>query len=252
LPAIEIETSDKKDCAKCGGAVALNSSYCNHCGARQYGANVNSSENNWRLLKQAALFFAIDIFICCLCKFADAFKTLSWFVLLDILMAISAVVFFAINWAENKTLLIWRNFSWQKVSAYATIAVAASFLVHYSVGWLNVVIYSKDESYYAFAKGNLFGEIFVIFFTAVMPALFEELGYRGYLLQTLLKVADPEQAVYISAFIFAIIHMSFISLFWLIPFALFLGFVRLKEGTLWYGILIHFCFNLTACMFELL
>jgi len=85
-----------------------------------------------------------------------------------------------------------------------------------------------------------------------MPALFEELGYRGYMLQTLLKVAEPDQAIYISAFLFAIIHMSFISLFWLIPFALFLGFVRIKEGTLWYGILIHFCFNLTACMFELL
>jgi len=85
-----------------------------------------------------------------------------------------------------------------------------------------------------------------------MPALFEELGYRGYLLQTLLKVADKEQAIYISAFLFAIIHMSFISLFWLIPFALFLGFVRTKENTLWYGVSIHFCFNLTACLFDFL
>ena len=252
LLAGDIKTLEKSICNKCAGVVALNSSYCNHCGARQFGANVNSAENNWRLLKQAALFYAIDILICCFCKFVDAFETLSWFVLLDVLAAITTVIFFAINWTENKALMVWRNFSWQKVSAYAAIAVAASVLVHYSVGWLNVVIYSKDEHYFEYAKGNLLGVVFVIFFTAVMPALFEELGYRGYLLQALLKVAGPEQAVYISAFLFAIIHMSFISLFWLIPFALFLGFVRIKEGTLWYGILIHFCFNLTACMFELL
>jgi membrane protease YdiL (CAAX protease family) len=252
LSAIDIQVTEKRACTKCGEPVALNGNFCNRCGAKQYRRTINSSENNWRLLKQAALFFSIDIFICCLCKFADAFKSLSWFVLLDVLAAIITVVFFAINWTENKALLIWRNFSWQKVSAYAAIAVAASFLVHYSVGWLNVVIYSKDEHYFDFVNGNLFGEIFVIFFTAIMPALFEELGYRGYMLQTLLKVAEPDQAIYISAFLFAIIHMSFISLFWLIPFALFLGFVRIKEGTLWYGILIHFCFNLTACMFELL
>jgi membrane protease YdiL (CAAX protease family) len=252
LTESNLQFSENKACNQCGGLIVHDGRFCNHCGARQYGANVNSSENNWGLLKQAALFYAIDIFTCCLCRFVDAFKTISWYVLLDVFAAITTVVFFAINWTENKTLLVWRNFSWQKVAAYAAIAVAASFLVHYSVGWLNVVIYSKDESYYAFAKGNLFAEIFVIFFTAVMPALFEELGYRGYVLQTLLKVADPDQAIYISAFIFAIIHMSFVSLFWLIPFALFLGFVRIKEGTLWYGILIHFCFNLTACMFELL
>jgi membrane protease YdiL (CAAX protease family) len=251
LDTIDSEISDKKPCIQCGTLIALNGRFCNNCGARQSG-EISSSENKWGLLKQAGLFFAIDIIACVLAKFAGVFDTFSWALFFDLLMAVSAIVFFAINWAENKSLLIWRNFSWQKLAAYAAIAISAQCVVHYSVGWLNIVIYSRDEHYFQLLKGNLFAEFLVIFFTAVMPALFEELGYRGYLLQTLLKVADREQAVYISAFLFAIIHMSFISLFWLIPFALFLGFVRLKEETLWYGILIHFCFNLTACLFDFL
>ena len=91
----------------------------------------------------------------------------------------------------------------------------------------------------------------MIFFVAVMPALFEELGYRGFLLQKLLQVVDKRQAIFISAFMFSIMHISFISLFWLFPFALFLAYIRFKENTLWYGVVFHFTFNLTVCLSEL-
>ena len=248
----DTENTEKTPCIQCGTLIALNGRFCNNCGARQSAEVFNSFENKWSLLKQAALFFSIDIVACCLAKFAHAFDTLSWSLFIDITMAVAAVFFFSINWTENKTLLIWHHFSWQKLAAYAAIGMGGSFLVHYLVGWLNLVIYSKDENYFQLLKGNLFIDFLVISFTAVMPALFEELGFRGYLLQTLLKVTDKEQAVYISAFLFAIIHMSFISLFWLIPFALFLSFVRIKENTVWYGVFFHFVFNLTGCLFELL
>jgi uncharacterized protein len=252
LEDITDEIPDKKTCAQCGSLIALNGRFCNHCGAKQVKTNTHSTVNHWGLLQQAGLFYAIDIVVCALASFVEALKTFSFFLFSDITMAISAVLFFCLDWRETKKLLVWRNFSWQKMAAYAAIAMAAQIVVHYSVGWLNVVVYSKDEDYYHYLKnGNISGAGLVVFFTAVAPALFEELGYRGYLLQTLLKITDKEQAVYISAFLFAIIHMSFISLFWLIPFALFLGFVRMKENTLWYGILIHFCFNLTACIFDI-
>jgi membrane protease YdiL (CAAX protease family) len=252
LPDNEIEVPDKKPCVQCGVLIALNGRFCNSCGARQSGETTISSQNMWLLLKQAALFYSIDIVVCALASFVAFFETISWLLFFDLVMAISAIVFFGLNWQENKKLFLWKSFSWQKLAAYAAIAMSAQFLVHYAVDWLNIVIYSKDEHYFEIFKGNILAEAFLIFFTAVMPALFEELGYRGYLLQTLLRVADKEQAIYISAFLFAIIHMSFISLFWLIPFALFLGFVRIKENTLWYGVFFHFCFNLTACLFAFL
>ena len=85
-----------------------------------------------------------------------------------------------------------------------------------------------------------------------MPAIFEELGFRGFLLSNLLKITEVDQAVYVSAFLFAIIHLSFISLFWLIPFALFLGFTRIKEQTIWYGVIFHFTFNCTSEILSLL
>jgi membrane protease YdiL (CAAX protease family) len=252
LLPVDDELPDKKSCIQCGKLIQQNRDFCNQCGARQSVQNSTKPVNSWGLLQQAGLFFGIDIVVCALAQFVDALKTFSFFLFSDIIMAISAVLFFCINWKENKILLTWHNFSWQKLAAYGAIAIAGQVLVHYSVDWLNLVVYSKDEDYVQHLNGNFLGAFFVVFFTAVMPAIFEELGYRGYLLQTLLKIADKEQAIYITSFLFAFIHMSFISLFWLIPFALFLGFVRIKENTLWYGVFFHFCFNLTACIFQLL
>lgn len=241
----------KKICLKCGASIDLKSKFCGVCGGRQNEESEKLFEKKWVLVKQAALFYVILISICAASNFIDYFQTLGWLLFIEGTMAIITVSFFLYNWADNKTILVWRKFSFQKLCAYGFIAVAASFFVHYSVGWLNVTIYNKQDEYYTFLKGNILGEFIFIFFIAVMPALFEELGFRGYMLQTLLKISDAEQALYISAFLFAILHMSFISLFWLIPFALLLGLVRLSENTLWYGVIMHFFFNLTACLFML-
>jgi membrane protease YdiL (CAAX protease family) len=243
--------ADKKPCIKCGALILPQTRFCNNCGSAQ-AAQIASSANKWLLLQQAAIFYAIYIIVCSLGNFVDIFKSLGWSLVIEVIIAGTAVIFFAYNWAENKQVLRWPNFSIQKLSAYCGLAMLGSFLVHYSVGWLNITIFSKEEHYYSFFAGS-YGAIFlVIFLTAVLHALFEELGFRGYLLQVLLKVADNEQAIYVSSFLFAIIHLSFVSLFWLIPFALFVGRMRIRENTIWYGIFFHFCFNLTACLFELL
>jgi len=246
----DIETAERQICVKCGALIAKEHRFCKSCGARQSAEKPEESDNKWALFKQVAFFYSIYIGVCGLVSFTHIFNTILLFVSVEVVLAGTAVAFFAYNWAENKKLLVWRNFSWQKLAAYGAIAVAGSFLVHYSVGWLNVTIFSRDEQYYSIFAGTKGAAFYIVFFTAVTPALFEELAFRGYLLQTLLKIADTEQAVYVSAFLFAIIHLSFISLFWLIPFALFIGFVRIKENTFWYGVFFHFCFNLTGCLFA--
>lgn len=250
--AEDLEIPEQKPCVSCGAPIDLNNKFCKNCGIRQSDEDIHWLEKKWSLLKQASLFYLIYIGLCALSRFTDAFETIPWFLFLEVVLAGTAVIFFALNWAENKQLLIWRNFSWQKLAAYAAIAITGAFLVHYSVNWLNITVFSRDDHYYSIFAGSRGASFLIILCTAVTPALFEELGFRGYLLQTLIKVTDKEQAVYISAFLFAIIHLSLVSLFWLIPFALFIGYVRIKENTLWYGVFFHFCFNLTACLFELL
>ena len=168
------------------------------------------------------------------------------------MLAIIAVTFFCANWSKNKRLLKWSHFSLLKLISFCGLAIISSVIVSFVVGLLNESLFSKEFSYYAFYSKYAYAKFLMVFFIAVVPALFEELAYRGFLLEKLLQVVDKKQAIFISSFLFAIMHMSFISLFWLFPFALVLGIVRVKEETIWYGISIHFCFNLTACLLEFL
>lgn len=239
-------------CIQCGAVNTIEVRFCSSCGSRQSEIQSANNNNTWFLLKQGALFYGLYILICALSTFVGYFKTLGWSLVIEFLIAGVAVLFFAYNWDDCKKLLRWPSFSWQKLAAYCALAMLCGIVVHYSVGWLNVTVFRSDYNYYPAFKDLPGGRFLFIFFIAVTPAMFEELGFRGYLLQSLLNIADTGQAVFISAFLFAIIHLSFLSLFWLIPFALFLGYTRVRENTIWYGIFIHFCFNLTACLFELL
>lgn len=241
-----------QSCISCNEPIVIESRFCKHCGHIQNDYSNEISEQKWHNIKQVALFFIFDTAICSVGSFIHYFKTLGWSIVFDALLAIVAVTFFCNNWSTNKPILAWRNFSILKLFAYCALAVIGSFVVSSIVGWLNHTLFSKELSYYAFYKANKYGKELMIFFVAVMPAIFEELGYRGFVLEKLLLIVDRKQAIFITAFLFAIMHMSFISLFWLIPFALLLAYIRVKENTLWYGVLIHFCFNFTVCIIELL
>lgn len=246
------QATETLHCIQCGASNAVNVKFCSTCGHRQENKGTDQTAHNWQLLKQAALFYSVYIIACALSSFIDYFKTIGWFLIIEIVIAGTAVLFFTYNWSDCKKLLRWPSFSFQKLTGYGAIAMTCALLIHYVATWINVTVFSRDYYYYSIFADSPGATYLIIFFTAVTPALFEELGFRGYLLQSLLNIADTGQAVFISAFLFAIIHLNFISLFWLIPFALFLGYVRIKENTIWYGVFFHFCFNLTACLFELL
>jgi len=239
-------------CGNCNEPINSGSRFCSHCGCSIIENAEGTTEEKWNAIKQAALFFMIHAVACCLLSFVDYFHAFTWSIVFDILLAAASVIFFVINWSKLKSVLVWRNFSILKLLGYCAIAFGASLVVNFIVGWLNRSLFSTDYSYYEFYASHRHSIALAIFFVAVMPALFEELGYRGFLLGKLMLVTDEKQSIFISSFVFAIMHRSFISLFWLIPFALWLGYIRTKENTLWYGACIHFCFNFTAVMLEII
>ncbi len=222
---IEQDAAMFKNCIRCNNLNLLlpRSRFCKHCGFAQNEHDIVESEQKWPNIKQVALFFAFDAIICAVASFVDFFKTLGWSVAFDAILAVIAVTFFCDNWSRNKLFLVWRNFSPLKLLSYCAAAIIGSVIVNVLVVWLNHALFSEEISYYIFYATHAYGKELMIFFVAVMPALFEELAYRGFVLEKLLQVVDKKQAIFISAFLFAIMHMSFISLFWLIPFALLFG-----------------------------
>lgn len=90
---------------------------------------------------------------------------------------------------------------------------------------------------------GLLGNLLVI---ALIPAIGEELTFRGVLQQALTKRCNPHVAIVLSAFIFSFIHFQFYGFLPRMFLGLILGYMFYYSGSLWTSILMHFINNGTA------
>ncbi|WP_316768563.1 CPBP family intramembrane glutamic endopeptidase [Pedobacter frigiditerrae] len=247
---MEIETTETKFCSNCSSEILANKNFCRNCGQAQSELDVRFQSNRKQILQQIALFFAIEIIVCVSAILIEE-QTIAISLFLDFVMAITAVLFFAYNWQENKFLLKWPGFSLKKLLGLVLVTVLASYIVQFLVGHLNRLIFNDDYTFYYTYAFHEYGNYIMIISVALFPALFEELAYRGFLMQKLLNIVDEKEAIYITSILFFFIHFSMISFFWMLPFALLLAYVRVKSNTLWNGVVLHFFFNLTACLVEI-
>ena len=78
----------------------------------------------------------------------------------------------------------------------------------------------------------------------ILPAVFEELLFRGVIQNVLTKwFKGPWAAILVTAFIFSIIHMSFYGFFVRFALGIILGLVFYYSGSLWLAIIFHFLYN---------
>jgi membrane protease YdiL (CAAX protease family) len=78
---------------------------------------------------------------------------------------------------------------------------------------------------------------------AVLPAVFEELAFRGVILARLVVVFGPWFALVLQAAMFSVMHADGVYLLPHFAFGCLTGFLRLAAGALWPCMLLHFVWN---------
>src|SRR5581483_3136347 len=78
---------------------------------------------------------------------------------------------------------------------------------------------------------------------AVLPAVCEELAFRGFILTGLRRRFRPETAVVISSFLFAVSHLNVFQLVPTFVLGLLLGVLALRAGSVWPGMAYHLVHN---------
>ena len=244
------EITDAYHCMHCNQLVAAEARYCNHCGVLQAVPDIEDAVQKQQRLVSLAIFFGVHLAICLISNFTGYTRGLVPLLIVDGVLSIFTLLYVVLFRGELKKLFRWKSFSVAKIASYAATAVIGAIVVNYAVKWLNKTIFDTESYYYSAFSHLKYAKLVTIVTVALQPAIFEELAFRGVMQEGLNKVTDTKQAIFISAFLFTLLHMSFISFFWLMPFALWLGYTRMKEETIWYGVIIHFCFNTTACFLE--
>ena len=97
--------------------------------------------------------------------------------------------------------------------------------------------------------GMMFVNLFVM---ALLPAVGEEMMFRGWLQRVLGKRVNYHTAIWVSAFVFSVIHFQFYGFIPRMLIGAALGYLYCYTGSLWAPIIAHFTNNAAAVVFAFL
>lgn len=87
------------------------------------------------------------------------------------------------------------------------------------------------------------GMLLNLLIIALIPAVGEELTFRGLLQQSLTRKMNPHVAIFLSAAVFSFIHFQFYGFLPRMFLGLLLGYMFYVSGSLWTSIVMHFVNN---------
>jgi membrane protease YdiL (CAAX protease family) len=243
-------------CRTCGAAWESDWDNCRACAARTVAAPGRGAEqyreDRGRVKSAVCLYFAllmVSIIMIVVVLANDGHVTVGIDFTAQIAMSLITVGWCVVQWRDVTPLL--------RKSAppvYFLIAAGAA-VVTFIVASLIVKSLSKFtgmvELHYdtPFKEAKL-GVGWIILSICVQPAIFEELAFRGAIFGALERVLGGNEALLVSALMFAILHLSIPSIPHLFLLALVLGWLRMRTGSIFPCMLMHFSHNLLVVVAE--
>lgn len=137
--------------------------------------------------------------------------------------------------------------------AFLIVLVAQPLIM--LLAWLNLQ-FPFSESYLGFEQAQLdmienylrsdHVFLFTLFHVAVVPAICEELLFRGYVLRNFEKSMIPIVAIIVSGLLFGIYHIRLTQLIPLSVLGMLLAWMTMRTGSIWPAIVAHFANNASA------
>ncbi len=139
--------------------------------------------------------------------------------------------------------LTWRDWA---LTVATFVAIAASteawfFLATYVFDTIEMLQPFRDHGWPAWSA---------VVLIVVCPAVFEEIAFRGFLLERLTPLLGRRDALLLQGALFAILHMSPVVFPSHFVIGLALGWLRLRTGSLLPCMLVHGAWNLTVLLQE--
>lgn len=237
-------------CTYCGHGQKEYFKFCSKCGKRN-STTIKSEEKskreyllNMRYLGAYVLISTLLLLTVALTN--DTFETLviwtACFAVIDLVFALLQPSVW--NYLKIKAIKV------APVLSIIAICIATGIFVSWSIDHISLMLFEETEGYmptFYHLENPLF---YSILFTAVFPAVFEELAFRGFVFNNLKAIGGKHAAIWGSSFLFGLVHLSLLSIVWIIPFGLLLAFYRQRYSTLIYGMVGHFTHNTTVILIE--
>ncbi|MGB3589832.1 MAG: type II CAAX endopeptidase family protein [Tunicatimonas sp.] len=207
---------------------------------------VKNNQKYRRNLKYLSVYTILSIILLLVAAFTE--DSLEILVIWTVAFAIIDLVFAYLQ--PTVWTLFFSKIEFKPLMLIVIIGVTTGFLVSLSMDSLNLVLFEESYTSLPLFEDAANPLLLNLVITAMCPAIFEELSFRGFVFTNLDQIAGRKSAVWGSAFLFGLVHFSLLSLVWLIPFGLLLAYFRNRYSTLVYGVVGHFTHNATTILLE--
>lgn len=240
-------------CLNCHATIRESDSFCGACGnAVGKVEEQHSNEDIFNRIAPTLLFYFANLMLLAIYKlttlFGEGFDGLLAVSIIDILMVIGFGLYF------SKSLIPLFSLRSVKIHVLAMTIVSAvgcALIVNVIADFINFSLFDEVSSYESqFTEELAHPFLWATLLICVQPALFEELTFRGFIYNNINGVTNTTGTILITSFMFGFMHLSFISLLWLIPLGLAAAWLRSRYDTLWYGMVAHFFYNFTITALE--
>lgn len=133
---------------------------------------------------------------------------------------------------------------------YLGMQAVLTLFVLITMPWIIDLFDLEDQDYSTIFLWSPFPLALSLVSTAVFPALTEELAFRGILFLQLDRLSGTQAAIMVTGILFAFVHFSMLSMYWLLLAGLLYGWVRAREGHIWVGVVLHMLHNTTVVVLE--
>lgn len=238
-------------CVKCTEELETASRFCPSCGAFQKQESRDKLNLHFnRYIRLSAYFFGLELLILSVnyllslhFDFGD-----SLLVVIDGFFILNVVVFAVLLRKEILPLLRWPKWDY-RFFLFLPLLAPISYLVAISTDSLNKEMgeWVYDLAYFGESPYWFF---YSLILTVFVPAIFEELGYRGIIQTSLGEIMGKNAALIVAALAFFLVHFSMLSIYWLLPMAFVFGWLRMRYNSLYYGMIVHGLHNFLVLLID--
>lgn len=158
------------------------------------------------------------------------------------------IMFFAFNKVRNKSLQAAKvkfKIGWWNLAICFVVPLICVFGLNFFIGGIDRVLVSGG---YQLSSLSLpldhFGwYVLSIIVLALLPAIFEELIFRGIILNGLVKSLGEVGAIFMSALLFSLMHASLQQLLYTFILGIILGWIATRTGSTFSSMIVHFLNN---------
>jgi len=145
-----------------------------------------------------------------------------------------------------------RPVSWKTVLKTITACYSFYLIVSFSIATLLSALdlripgYETQNSYLPLFGTDLVGILIGFIFITIVAPFLEELLFRGFIYRVFLKTWPPALASFLTALLFALVHLQLQSFFPLFLLGLLLNYSYKKTDSVWTAVAFHSLNNLIA------